>query len=567
MPSWTKRIFLAAAAALSLALVACSGSSDTPQTSTSSAAPPEQQILRMRINGEPKTIDPGLVNFASEVSLTRQLFAGLFTYDESLKVVPQLATAVPTVDNGGLSRDGLTVSVKLKDAKWSDGKDVTASDFVYGMQRVLDPKTAAPFASTYYSIVGAREYNTALGTRDAPRTPSEAQLGELKNAVGVKAQDDKTVVYTLRTADPSFLNRLASPASYGVRQDIVAKFGDKWTEAGNLVSNGPFVLSEWAHEQRLVLTPNPNYYGEKAKLQRLVVNIIPEDAGAYAAYLAGDLDVVGVPSAVLRDVSSPANPVNAQLRKMPDLATFAMFMNAAQAPFENQKVREAFSMAVDREAFVLGVQQGAGAVTTGWIPPGMPGYSADAGKQLSFDPAKAKKALADAGYPEGRNLPKVTYTVSGTDSNRLVGQFLQDQLKKNLGVEIALDFVDARTFGQRFTSNQYSMTTITWIAGWPYPDNFLADLFTSEGNNNHVAYKDAKFDDLVKRAAAETDDKKRLAYYDEAQKLLLSAAAIAPMYNRLSFVLVKPNVKDLTMSPVDGTLRGDFNLSKTYIGQ
>ena len=259
---------------------------------------------------------------------------------------------------------------------------------------------------------------------------------------------------------------------------------------------------------------------------------------------------------MLRDVSSPANPLNGQLRKMPDLATFAVFMNAAQAPFDNQKVREAFSMAIDREAFVQGVQQGAGVVTVGWVPPGMPGYSADAGKQWAYDPAKAKKALADAGFPEGRNLPKVTYTVTSTDSNRLVGQFLQDQLKKNLGVEIALDFVDSRTFGQRFTANQYSMATVTWIAAWPYPDNFLAELFMSEGNNNHVAYKDAKFDDLMKRAAAEPDDKKRLAYYDEAQKLLLSTAPIAPMYNRLSFVLVKPNVKDLTMTPMDGALQG-----------
>src|SRR4051812_17073167 len=411
MPSLTRRLLVAAALVLSLALVACGGNSQNePQTTSNNAAPPDQQVLRMRINGEPKTIDPALVNFANEVSLTRQLFSGLFTYDESLKVVPQLATQVPSIDNGGLSKDGLTVSVKLKDARWSDGKPVTAGDFVYGIQRVLDPKTAAPFASSYYSVVGAREYNTALGTKDAPKTVSDAQLGDLRAAVGVKAADDKTVVYTLRSTDPSFLNRLASPAAYGVRQDVVAKFGDKWTEAGNLVGNGPFMLSEWAHEQRLVLVPNQNYYGDKAKLQRVVVNVIPEDAGAYAAYLAGDLDVVGVPSAVLRDVSSPANPLNGQLRKMPDLATFAVFMNSAQAPFDNQKVREAFSMAIDREAFVQGVQQGAGVVTVSWVPPGMPGYNADAGKQFAYDPAKAKKALADAGFPEGRNLPKVTYT-------------------------------------------------------------------------------------------------------------------------------------------------------------
>jgi len=529
-------------------------------------APPEQQVLRLRLTGEPKTIDPHLSNFTSETTLTKPLFSGLFTYDENLKVTPALAAQMPAEDNGGISKDGLTYTIKLdKDAKWSDGKQVTANDLVYSMKRALDPKLAGPYVSFFYGIAGAKDYNSALGTAAAPKTPTEAELSSLRDKVGVTAKDVTTVVYQLTAPNPSFLNQLALWTAFPVREDVVAKHGAQWTEAGNHVGNGAFVLREWAHNERIVFEPNPYWHGEKAKLTRIVINFIADDAAAYAAYLAGDLDMVVVPPANRRETLAPGSPLNEQLVRIPDLNTFAVFMNNAVAPFDNQKVRQALGMAIDREAYVEGVLQGGGRVTTAWVPPGMPGYSNDIGSQHEFNPTKAKQLLSEAGYPSGNGLPKISFIAVANDTNRLAGQFIEDQLKRNLGVEVTHEYVDSRTRGARYTANDYQATIISWTADWPYPDNWLPDQFGSAALNNHTGWKSAKFDDLVRKAAAETDDKEHLAIYNEAHKLVIDEAVIAPLYNRESFVLVKPQVRNLIITALDGAIKGDYNFHKTYI--
>lgn len=168
-------------AGLRLLLAACATDSadPTPVDTVVSKAPAADQVLRLRIQGEPKTIDPHLTNQASEISLTRALFSGIFTYDEDLSVVPNLAAEMPSIANGGISEDGLTYTIKIEaDAKWSDGRPLMARDFVYSMHRALDPMVASTYASFFYSIAGAAAYNSALGTPDEPKTPSAAEIKE-----------------------------------------------------------------------------------------------------------------------------------------------------------------------------------------------------------------------------------------------------------------------------------------------------------------------------------------------------------------------------------------------------
>ncbi len=346
---------------LGMLMAACGGDSnggsatkDNNQGGAANAAPADQQVLRMRITGEPKTIDPQLTNFADETTLTKPLFSGLFTFDEDLKVVPNVAAEMPTADNGGISKDGLIYTIKLrKDAKWSDGKTVTANDFAYSLKRALDPKLAGPYTSFYFAIKGAEAYNTALGTKDKPLTPSDADLAKLRDTVGVTAKDETTVVYTLAEPSPSFLNVMALWTAFPVRQDVVEKFGDKWTEAGNHVSNGAFMLKEWKHNERIILVPNPNWFGTpKPQLQQIKVLFMDDDAAAYAAYLNNELDIVGVPPANRREVATAGSPLNKELLRKNELTTFALFMNNKMAPFDNLKVRQAFATAFDRKAFV-----------------------------------------------------------------------------------------------------------------------------------------------------------------------------------------------------------------------
>ncbi|HLF77001.1 MAG TPA: peptide ABC transporter substrate-binding protein, partial [Dehalococcoidia bacterium] len=326
-----------------------------------------------------------------------------------------------------------------------------------------------------------------------------------------------------------------------------------------------FVLKEWAHEQRMVMEPNPHWAGEKAKLTKLVVNFIADDAAAYAAYRANELDVVTVPPALRREVATPGSSLNKEFVHLPALSTYAFFFNNASAPFDNMKLRQAIGMSVDRNAYVEGVLQGAGVPTTSWIPPGMPGYEAALGRQYEFSPAKAKQALSEAGYADGKNLPKISVLAIANDTNRIVGQFIEDQLKRNLGIEVETEYVDPRTFGQRFTSKQYQMTIQRWNADWPYPDNWLPQLFGTGAGNNLTSYSNVKFDDLIKKAKAEVDEKARLALYSQAHKQVLDDAAIVPLYNPEVYVLVKPNVKGLVITALDGGIKGDYNLQKAYI--
>lgn len=562
------QLWAVAALAFGLLLAACSGQEAKPPRAPLDLAPPDQQVLRLRLGGEPKSIDPALTNFDFEISVGKVLFSGLFTYDESLKPVVGIADEMPSVDNGGISKDGKVYTIKIrKDAKWSDGKALTAKDVVYSFKRMLDPKLAGPYTSFYFGIEGAEEYNTALGTKAAPKTPTDAELAMLRDAVKVTAKDDYTVVLNLKQPVGSFLQVLAIWPAFPVRQDIVEKYGDKWTEAGNLIGNGPFILKEWAHNDHFTFEANPNWHGPKPKLTRLIYRIMDDDTAAYAAYLNNELDMVGVPPANRREVASPASPLNKELVRKPQLSTSALLINNKEKPFDNVKVRQAFATAIDRQAFVEGVLQGVGQPATTWIAPGEPGYDGELGKQYALNATEAKQLLTEAGYPDGKGLAKVTMLFVARDTDRLIAQFLQDQFKKNLGVDIDLEFVDSKARQTRFNNGQYQLAYGGWGADWPWPDNWLPEFFGTGGSNNQLQYSNPEFDKLAKQAAAEPDQKKQLELYDKAQKIALDDAALAPIYFKETFVLVKAKVKDLILTGLDGNVRGDYYFWRTYIAQ
>jgi oligopeptide transport system substrate-binding protein len=562
----TSWLLLTVLAVLAVVAMACGGT-DTGDAVSRDVAPAEQQVLRVRINSEPRTLDPHRSNLSVESSVNKSLFTALFTYDEELKIVPALAADVPTEDNGGVSEDGMTYTIRLiEGTKWSDGSPLTADDFVYSMKRALDPRTASPYASYFFSVQGAREFATAMGTPQQPKSPSESELAVLMDRVGVSATDARTIVYRLADPNPSFLNQLAVWTAFPVKKDVVERWGERWTEPEHHVGNGPFVLAGWEHGERILLRRNENWSGkEKPVLSRIEVNIIADDAAAYAAYLAGELDSVTVPASARREVASSGSPLSSQLRRQPELGTFAMFMNQAMKPFDNVKVRQAFAMAIDRDSMVEGVLQGAGRPTTSWIPPGMPGYNAGLGRNLEYNSQEAREALAEAGYKDGAGFPEVTFLFAAVDTNRVMGQFVQDQLKRNLGVDVKLDFVEGPVFGQRFVTNQHQVTIIRWGAEWPYPDNWLPGLFMSNAGNNHTGYASATFDEIMRKAASRTSDSERLSLYEAGHKMILDEAVISPLFNRESYVVTKPWVKNLILTGLDGFVGGDYHFAKTYI--
>jgi oligopeptide transport system substrate-binding protein len=518
------------------------------------------QVLRARIAGDPETLDPQKGGFATDVSIMRQLFRGLVYFDQNLNVVAAAAEEVPSVENGGISKDGLTYTFKLRDGlKWSDGSPLTAYDWEYSLKRFLDPTLGGNgyYQSFYYVIEGAQEYNTALGTPDQPLTPSQSELASLREGVGVDTVDDHTLQIRLKTASNTFLYLMALWPGYPVKHEVIDSLGDAWTEAGNLVSDGPFMLTEWERNQRLVLERNPYYWGPKPGLDRLELLVIPDETAAYQAYQNGEIDFTVAPPAELATLK--ANP---EFHAEAQLSTFGLLFNTAQKPFDDPAVRKAFARAIDRQAYVDLVTQGFGMPTTGWIPPGTPGFDAEAGQAISFDPEAARSLLSEAGYPEGRGLPAIALATVSEDIGRLSAEFVQEQLKQNLGVNVEIEVLDPPSFQMRVGSGEFQMTFLGWNADYPHAENWIRDLFHTGASANLAGYSNTRVDELIDQAAAEKDPVASLELYKEVQRIILDEdSVVAPIFHSISAFLVKPYVRGLVFTATDGEVRGDVFLA------
>ncbi|MBI4312692.1 MAG: peptide ABC transporter substrate-binding protein [Chloroflexi bacterium] len=531
-------------------------------TPTATPAPALAAVQEFRTNlvSEPATLDPNRSAFSTEITVVKQLFNGLLGFNQDLTVKAVAAEEVPSVANGGISADGKTYAFKLrKDAVWSDGQPVTAKDYVYSIKRMLSPDLAADYASFYYSITGAEEYNSAASADAATKAT-------LRDGVDVRSAGDYILEIRLKAAESTFLPKMALWPVYPVRQDVIEKNGDKWIEAGNLIGNGPFLLKEWVHQDHITLEANPKYWGKKPTLKTILLKLLPDENAAMLAYRNGELDMVSVPAG--NEKAILADPVlSKEVLRFNELTVFAFQYNVAKPPFDNKLVRQALATAVDRDAFVDKVRNGVGKTATAWLPPGMPGYDVAVGSQYKFDPAKAKKLLADAGFPDGKGLPTLTFSYSNTTGNTLIAQFLQSQMKENLGLDIKLDPQESRAFRQFLTENQHQWAFLGWGADYPDPENFLPGLFGTGAGNNHTLYSNAQFDALTKQATTELDDAKRLQMWKQAHQMVIDDAPIIPMFYRERFWVKKPNVLNLKTTGMDGGIPGDFFYVEVAIGK
>lgn len=553
--------FLWAIVAMGAALLAMSCTQPSPGVTPGGTGPggvPQGGEFRINMGTEPDTIDPNRSNFSTSILVASQVFEGLLNYDKDLNLTPGVAKEVPSHNNGGISSDGKTYTFKLRnDSKWSDGQTVTAKDFAYAVKRSLDPKLAAPYASSLYDIQGAEAYN------EANQAPDD-QLKQLRDAVGVKALDDFTLEVKLQSPRPSFLHLISLWVAWPVREDIVTKFGDQWTEPPNYIGNGSFVLTKWAHQERLEFAPNPHYSGAgKPNLAKLVFVQVADANQAYLAYQNSELEAVAVPDANVKLVQADPN-LSKETVRYNELVIFGYEFNAKSPPFDNPKVRQALAMAVDRRALIERVSQGIGKVAYSPVPPGMPGHDAEAGKDLDFNVAKAKDLLAQAGFSDPSRFPKVTFTFADTSANRVRAEFFQAQMKQNLGIDFTLEPVDGRAYQQRFNAGQFQMVFGGWGADYPDPDNFVPELFKTGSGNNHTNYSNPKTDEQAEKCQKEQNEQARLAACREAQKLVVQDQPWIFMFYRERFWLLKPYVKGFQVTAKD-QLPGNRFYSQVYI--
>jgi oligopeptide transport system substrate-binding protein len=547
----TRRDFLKTTGALGMLAAAGSAITLSPFAAgcTGGEASGTQEFT-VNLAGEPETIDPNLSSWAASRSVIMRCFEGMFSFTKDLELTTAVADEIPTTGNGGISSDGLTYTFKLNSkATWSDGQKVTAGDFEYGIKRMLDPNNAAEYASFYYDIVGAEEYNGSAD-KDA------ATQASLRDAVAVTALNDTTLEIKLAQPRPTFLSLMALWPTYPAREDIISEHGASWTEPPYYIGNGPWILSEWVHQDHLTFEPNENYWGTKPKLTKITYKMITDANAAWAAYQNGELDVQAPPSGTEKTVMED-DDLKPEIVRYNELTTFAFQFNVSKPPFDNKLLRQALSCAFDRQAYIDQVRGGVGKVALSWVPPGMPGYNADVGKEYAFDPDRAKELLAEAGYPNGEGLPELKFQYANTGSNPNLAQLLQAQLKDNLGIDLTLEPMESAAFSALVNAEEETWAFFGWGADYPDPDNWLPELFGTGAGNNHTTYSNPEFDELAAEAKKELDNDKRIEMWDEAQQIVFADAPIMTVFYRERFVLVKPYVKNFTPTGMDGQIAGD----------
>ncbi len=514
---------------------------DTPLP-PSATPTPVPQVLRLNLRSELDTIDPQKALFPDELGVIMMVFGNLLSFDANGQLIPDMAADMPK-----LSPDGLSYSVQLRPGlRYSDGKPLSAKDFEYAWKRQLDPEIASDYAFIGYVIAGGEEYNKADLTK-----VSKEELKKLRDAVGVKAADDQTLEFKLKERAPYFLSILATWNGVPTRQEMVEKGGDKWTEPATYIGNGPYILKDWTHQVKMAFVANANYYRGKPPLERIEQFIIGDPSAALVAYINGELDVVSVGAGELAQVQNDPR-LKAQHVVQPGPCTTYFGFNTTRKPFDNVKVRRAFAQAIDRASYVKNIAKGLSLPADQFLPPGFPGHYDDL-KTLKFDPAAAKKELAEAGYPNGKGLPEIKYGYAASAPNQARGEWLQTQLKDNLGVEIKLDPADPRTYADSLKTA--ATTPQLYIYGWcqdyPDPQDWYSTVFHSSSTLSLTRWKNEPFDRLTRAADTEPDLQKRHSLYKQAAQILIDESPIVFVLYTVHSFLVKPWVTGVKLTPLD----------------
>lgn len=546
-----------ALATVGLFMAGCVSSDGTGFTPASS------QELRVRLTTEPGSFDPGQTQWDYEAAVARQTFEALLRTTKDGKDVTGAAADTYTIDS-----TGTVYTFKLHPgSKWSDGQPVNAADFVYGFQRLLDPRLVAPYASFYYGIKNGATVN-ALDPKD-PGVDAALQT------LGLTAVNDSTFQITLE-APAGYFKWIASLwTSAPVRKDIVARYGkdsggnDQWGAAGanaaqTVVGNGLFRISEDVPKDHVTLVPNANYSGSQPKptLTKITEFFISDDTVAYGKYRSGELDMTTVPPGYTDAVrKSP------ELVRVPALKLFWMDMNVQKAPFDNVKVRLAFSKAIDRDSLATKISKGHWIPSGTLIPRGMRNYRPDLGAPQNFDPTAAKTTLASAGV-DASSLNGVKFLYDNeSPSSKTVAQFTQVQLKTNLGIDVVLDGADFKTVSRRLRSGDYQFGGPSgWAANYPDAQDWF-DIFTTASGNQFSQWSNKAYDDAVAAGDSASDNAKRDTAYEKAAKVLLGDAPVMFLCQLTTWEVVKPYVRGIITTPNDDQWLGDFFTSTIQIAR
>ena len=545
---------LRAIALLAGACISICGCSSGQLTSKPKLA--KDQTLRVVIDDQPASLDPGQSQYPYETAVLRAITEPLLRPSADLMGVTPAAASSYDINLGGTI---YTFHLR-KTAKYWDGVPVKAADFVYAWRRLIDPRQAAPsgvfFADAVQNGSTVFSYNPQL---DADKIDPGLKT------LGLKAVDDLTFQVTLSGSDPAILWLAALPAGAPIREDVVTKYTDaKWATAPeSLITNGPFRVSSIVSKDHTTVVPNPAYWGSRPTLTSIEYRVIGDGAAALAAYKSGQVDEVDVQLTQAQAVGADAQ-LNKELVKNSALTVWWLAFGLTVAPFaNNSKLRLAFTQAIDRDAFVREVFLGQGAPATTFLPKGMRGYSPSLTSQ-HFDATQARASLAASGVTAAQ-LSGLKFTFDSTSTfGPATAKFIAAQLKANLGVDIAADGVDAGTFQSRLDQSSFQFAgPVGWFADFPDGSDWY-DIFRSSDINNFDRYSSTRYDQFVKAADGDNTPSRRDQEYGQAEQLLIGDAPVAFLAQTVNWFLVRSYVRGLQTTPLD-VWPGDGSPEKIYL--
>ena len=482
------------------------------------AAPASAEIVLHRGNGsEPQTLDQAHTSIDVEANILYDLYEGLTVYDASGNVIPGDA------ESWAVSDDGLTYTFKLRaDAKWSNGDPVTADDYVYSFRRVEDPKEAAGYANILYPIKNAEAINTAK-----PEAPVDV------STLGIKALDPKTLQITLERPTPYFITLMAHQTALPVYRPAVEKFGADFVKPGNMISNGAFTLTEDVANDHITVTKNPQFWdAANVKLDQVIFYPTDDQAAAVKRFQAGELDLnYYFPTDQLKALQQSLGAD--QVHMAPSLATYYYALDERQPPFNDVRVRQAMSMAIDRDFLAQSIFSGGQLPLYSYVPPGIPGYTpapADFGALSQLDREdKAKELLKEAGYGPGGKPLNIEIRYNTNDNHKKVATAIADMWKQ-LGATVTIVNLDTKShYAYLQEGGMFNAARAGWTADYPDPENFLYQFISTNKTFNYGAYNNPKYDALMQQSYTERDPAKRMQILHDAEALLMSEQGVAPL--------------------------------------
>ena len=501
--------------------------------------------ITVQIGPNPETLDPALNSAVDGGNMLITLFETLLIIDQDNKVQPGQA------EKYEVSPDGLTWTFTMRDGlKWSDGTELNAKDFEYTFKRIADTNVAAPYAET---VIGMIE-----GYKDAIDSKNPEKLN-------VKASDDGKTL-TIKLAYPcSYFDKIVAFGTMSpVQKATVEKNGDSWaTKPETYVCNGPYTITEWTPSEKIVCKKNENYKGgwDSSKIvnDKLTFLLLEDSSASYTAYTGGTAQLI-------KDVPTEEIPTLKKDKKDefnvdPILGTYYLSMNLNKAPFNNKNVRKALSLAIDRDYVANTVMQGTYTPAYNYVGTGVddvdPGKflenskAANGGKTYISEDYKAnleeaKKALAEAGYPEGKGFPTITYSTNDTGYHKAVAEYLQ-QVYKDLGITMNIDIVDWSSFTPKRRAGEYEMARNGWVMDYNDASNMI-ELFVSSNGNNDGKYNNPAFDKAMNDSKV-ADKTAHFAALHEAEKIVSEDYGFIPVAYYNDFWLQSTSLKGTWHSP------------------